>query len=78
MAGGSLPSDELPTRLVRIDASPVGGPDEIARRLRTGSPAVMARIEDNRVLLDPRTVPPERDTELAEAVAKAMATAADA
>ncbi|MDE2836978.1 MAG: L-seryl-tRNA(Sec) selenium transferase [Chloroflexota bacterium] len=75
LGGGSLPSDELPTSLVRIDASGARGPDELARLLRVGSPAVVARIEDDRVLLDPRTVPPERDAELAEAVGRAFSTA---
>lgn len=78
LGGGSLPSDELPTRLVRIDPSTVGGPDELAQRLRAGSPPVIGRIEGDRVLLDPRTVPPERDAELAVVVAAALATAADA
>ena len=78
LGGGSLPSDELPTRLVCIDPSTTGGADELARRLRAGSPAVMGRIEGERVLLDPRTVPPERDAELAAAVSAALATAADA
>ena len=78
LGGGSLPTDELPSRLVSIEASPVGGPDELARRLREGTPPVVARIEGDRVLLDPRTVPPERDAELGDAVAAALATAADA
>ena len=78
LGGGSLPTDELPTRLVGIDPSSAGGPDELARRLRAGSPPIVARIEDERVLLDPRTVPPERDAELADAVAAALATVADA
>ena len=78
LGGGSLPSDELPTRLVCVDPSTAGGPDELARRLRAGSPALVGRIEGDRVLLDPRTVPPERDAELAVAVSAALATAADA
>ena len=78
LGGGSLPSDELPTRLVSVDASAAGGADELAGRLRAGSPAVVGRIEDDRVLLDTRTVPPERDAELANAVSEALATAADA
>ena len=78
LGGGSLPTDELPSRLVSMDASSVGGPDELARRLRAGSPPVVARIEDERLLLDLRTIPPERDAELAEAVSAALATAADA
>ncbi len=76
LGGGSLPSDELPTRLVCIDPSTTGGPDELARRLRAGSPAVVGRIEGDRVLLDPRTVPPEQDAELIAAVSAALATAA--
>ncbi|MCY4582766.1 MAG: L-seryl-tRNA(Sec) selenium transferase, partial [Chloroflexi bacterium] len=78
LGGGSLPSDELPSRLVSVDASAAGGADELARRLRGGSPAVVGRIEDDRVLLDTRTVPPERDAELANAVSEALARAADA
>ena len=78
LGGGSLPTDELPSRLVSVDASPVGGPDELARRLRAGSPPVVARIEDELLLLDLRTVPPERDMELADAVSAALATAAGA
>ena len=78
LGGGSLPDDALPTRLVCIAASDAGGPDALARRLRAGSPAVVGRIEGDRVLLDPRTVPPERDADLARAVEEALATAADA
>ena len=78
LGGGSLPTDELPTSLVSIDPSAAGGAEEVARRLRAGSPAVVARIEGDRVLLDPRTVPPERDTELGDAAADALATAAGA
>lgn len=78
LGGGSLPTDELPTRLVSVDPSAAGGADALARRLRAGSPAVMARIEGDRVLLDPRTVPPERDAELAGVVSQALATAASA
>lgn len=78
LGGGTLPTDELPSCLVSIDASSAGGPDELARRLRAGSPAVMARIEDERVLLDPRTIPHESDADLAGAVVASLATAAPA
>ena len=73
LGGGSLPTDELPTRLVSVDASGAGGASELARRLRAGSPPVAARIEGERVLLDPRAVPPERDAALADAVAAGLA-----
>ncbi len=73
LGGGSLPGDELETRLVVLDAEGVpGGAEELTRRLRTGDPPIVARIEDGRVLLDPRTVPSGRDAELAVAVSRAL------
>ncbi len=74
LGGGSLPGDELETRLVVLDAEGVpGGAEELSRRLRTGDPPIVARIEDGRVLLDPRTVPSGRDADLAVAVSRALA-----
>ena len=73
LGGGSLPGDELETRLVSVDPAGVpGGADELTHRLRVGDPPIVARIEDGRVLLDPRTVPPGRDAEVAEAVRAAL------
>lgn len=73
LGGGSLPGDELETRLVVLDAEDVpGGAEELTRRLRTGDPPIVARIEDGRVLIDPRTVPSGRDAELAAAVSRAL------
>jgi L-seryl-tRNA(Ser) seleniumtransferase len=74
MGGGSLPADDMPSQLVRVDPSSVaGGADELARRLRTGAIAIMARIEAEHILLDPRTIPPSRDAEVAGAVKAALA-----
>ena len=74
MGGGSLPADEMETRLVSIDPSGVsGGADALAQRLRTGEPAVMPRIEADRILLDPRTIPPGRDSDMVRAVKAALA-----
>lgn len=74
IGGGTLPTDELATMLVSIDpASVVGEAEELARHLRTGKPAVMARIEDEKVLLDLRTVPPSRDADLINVVKAALA-----
>ena len=42
-----------------------------ARRLRCGEPAVVGRIAEGRLLLDLRTVPPERDEDLVGAVLRA-------
>jgi L-seryl-tRNA(Ser) seleniumtransferase len=73
MGGGSLPADEMPTWLVSIDPSSVsGGADALAQRLRTGDIAVMPRIEADRILLDPRTIPPGRDTDVIRVVKAAL------
>jgi L-seryl-tRNA(Ser) seleniumtransferase len=42
--------------------------DGLASRLRHAEPPVISRIEDGRVLLDLRSVLPEQDAELQQAV----------
>ena len=70
VGGGSLPGETLPTHLValRLDS-----PDGAASRLRAGEPPVIARIEDERLVLDPRTVLPEQETTLWDVVAQVAA-----
>jgi L-seryl-tRNA(Ser) seleniumtransferase len=61
VGGGSLPGETLPS----FAASPQSpNPDELARRLRLGATPVVARIADERLLLDVRTVLPGQDEEL--------------
>ena len=43
------------------------------RRLRKGDPPVVARIEEDQVLLDPRTVLPEEEERLLRGVRAALA-----
>jgi L-seryl-tRNA(Ser) seleniumtransferase len=71
VGGGSLPDQALPTWVVEIEAAGVGE-DELARRLRTGEPAVMGRLRDGKLLLDVRTVFPEQEGALVEAVQSAL------
>jgi L-seryl-tRNA(Ser) seleniumtransferase len=61
VGGGSLPGETLPTRLVALA---VESPDTVAHRLRSGEPPVIARIESDLVVLDPRTVLPEQEAML--------------
>ena len=73
IGGGSLPGETLPTWCLAFEhplAS--GGPEALTRRLRHGSPPVMARIEGDRVLLDPRTVLPEDEADLLRALKNAL------
>ena len=60
IGGGAAPSSVLPTRLVALSCAGVSA-DELAARLRSADPPVIARVEDGRVLLDLRTVFPEQD-----------------
>jgi L-seryl-tRNA(Ser) seleniumtransferase len=55
VGGGSLPTEELPTYLLSLTPKE---PDEFLRQLRDSHPPIIARIENDRVLLDPRTVLP--------------------
>jgi len=71
IGGGSLPEESLPTKLVALDGKG-GYVAEIARRLRTGDPTVVARIERDVLLLDPRTVRPDEDRALIAAVKEAL------
>jgi L-seryl-tRNA(Ser) seleniumtransferase len=55
VGGGALPLLELEGPVVAIDPGPEGA-DALAARLRGGDPAIVARIHEGRVLLDPRTM----------------------
>ena len=69
VGGGSLPEETLPTRLVAIR---VTAPQELAQRLRVGSPPVIARIENDALLLDLRTVLPTHEPALRQALQAAL------
>jgi L-seryl-tRNA(Ser) seleniumtransferase len=68
VGGGSLPGETLPTHLVTL---PVPSPDAVAARLRACEPPVITRIEDERLVLDPRTVLAEQEAGLWELLAEA-------
>ncbi|MBI4202571.1 MAG: L-seryl-tRNA(Sec) selenium transferase [Chloroflexi bacterium] len=73
IGAGSLPGETLPTWLVAVNPGGMdGGPDALAARLRSGNPPVIVRIQDNRVLLDPRTVLPGEDPLLLKVVQETM------
>jgi L-seryl-tRNA(Ser) seleniumtransferase len=67
VGGGSLPLLELPGPAVAIDPGPAGA-DALAAQLRAGGPAVVGRIHDGRLLLDPRTLTDAEVSEVAHAV----------
>lgn len=65
VGGGSLPGETLPTYALALSSDHA---QTFVRNLRRGTPAVIARIENERVLFDPRTVRPEQDKALVEAI----------
>jgi len=67
IGGGTAPSAKLPTALLAVTHQTVNA-DALAARLRAVEPPIVARIEDGRVLLDLRTVFPEQDEAIAQAV----------
>lgn len=65
VGGGSLPGETLPTRLLAVH---VASPDAAAMHLRACSPPVIVRREDDRLLVDPRTVLDRDEEELLAAL----------
>src|SRR5262249_22996202 len=62
--GGSAPGAELPTKLVELTGDGLTA-DQIEQHLRAQDPPVIARIVNDRVVLDLRTVLPEETDTLA-------------
>jgi len=67
VGGGSLPDLPLPTVVVSI-SSKMFSEEELSQRLRDGTPAVLARVQEGRVWLDLRTVFESQDAELLAAI----------
>jgi L-seryl-tRNA(Ser) seleniumtransferase len=67
VGGGSLPEDGVETRLLGIATA---DPNAVAAGLRRLHPPLIARVSDERLLLDPRTVHPEQDAVVAAALAQ--------
>jgi L-seryl-tRNA(Ser) seleniumtransferase len=61
IGGGSLPEESLPTMLLAL---PPEKATQLAHALRTGHPAIVARVQGERVVLDLRTVLPGQEDAL--------------
>ena len=70
VGGGSLPGEQLPTTAMAI--KPRKSASELLSRLREHEPAVIARIVEDNVVLDPRTVLPDEDDIVVDAVVRAL------
>jgi L-seryl-tRNA(Ser) seleniumtransferase len=70
IGGGSLPEESIPTAVLAITG---GSAEELARCLRANDPPIVGRIENDTLLLDPRTVMPEDDALVVQALKKLIA-----
>ena len=70
LGGGSTPGGRLPSWGVALP----GAADDTAARLREGDPAVVARIIDDRVVADLRSVPAHQDDALLQGLQAAAGT----
>ena len=68
IGGGSLPGETLPTWLVALE----GNPDATAEALRQSAPPVIGRIEDGKLVLDPRTVMADEEDAVVKAARLAL------
>ena len=74
IGGGSLPGETLESWALSISANGMGKSLEaLLSTLRGRSTPVIARIEDDAVRLDPRTVLPEQDNDIIMGVTEALA-----
>jgi len=64
VGGGSLPGETLPTMVWAVE---VDHPQKLLADLREGSPAIIGRIENDRVIFDPRTILPQSDPDFIQA-----------
>ena len=69
IGGGAAPGATLQTMLIAISPKRVSA-DEMANELRHHDPPVIARVEDDRLIIDLRTVDPSDDQVVASALAK--------
>ncbi len=65
VGGGATPQRELKSWVIAVECGDVV---EVERRLRGGDPAVVARIEDGRLMVDLRTVFPAEEDHLVSAL----------
>jgi L-seryl-tRNA(Ser) seleniumtransferase len=75
VGGGSLPGFELPTWVVAVRAGV--GPDALAGRLRAAPVPVLARIREDALLLDVRTLLDDDDPAVEDALVLALRSGAD-
>jgi L-seryl-tRNA(Ser) seleniumtransferase len=72
VGGGSLPTESIPTFLLALS---VKSPDKFLKKLRAQHPPIIARTENDKILLDPRTILPDQEGALLVGLENALKTA---
>lgn len=73
MGGGSLPGETIPSWALALE-SPHLSSEELAEWLRKNKPAVMGRVLQDKIWLDPRTVLQDQEEELLKILQKGVST----
>jgi L-seryl-tRNA(Ser) seleniumtransferase len=76
VGGGSAPTAHPPTALVAVSHETLSA-DALEESLRRSRPVVVARIAEGRVVLDLRTVAPDEEADLLNALAAVVSSAAE-
>ena len=71
VGGGSCPESRLPTRLITVQSDRHSA-NEVESSLRLQDPPIILRIEENRVLIDLRTVFPDQEEPLLAGLCRAL------
>lgn len=71
VGGGAAPGANLPTKLLAVTREGWSA-SELAARLRADDPPIIARVEEDKVVLDLRTVFPEQDSVVIDAFGSIM------
>lgn len=69
VGGGSLPDESIPTYLLELQ---VKSAEKFLRELRRNNPPIIARAENDKILLDPRTVLPDQEEALLAGLKNAL------
>ena len=68
VGGGSLPTDLMPSKLISLAPTDKWKTETMITKLRDNDPSVIARIENDCVVFDLRTVEPQKDIEITNAI----------
>ncbi|MCK6585501.1 MAG: L-seryl-tRNA(Sec) selenium transferase, partial [Anaerolineales bacterium] len=69
VGGGSLPDESIPTYLLELQ---VKSAEKFLRELRRNNPPIIARAENDKILLDPRAVLPDQEEALLAGLKNAL------